>query len=46
VAADVANFTRGRLAHLKGRLSGWAAGLAATAGPALRRLVPAALWGA
>jgi hypothetical protein len=44
VVAGVANFTRARLAHLMGRLSGWAAGLAATAGPALRRLVPAALW--
>jgi hypothetical protein len=44
VAADVANFTCARLAHLVGRMSGWAAGLAATAGPVLRRLVPAALW--
>jgi hypothetical protein len=44
VAAGVANFTRARLAHLMDRLSGWAAGLAATAGPALRRLVPTALW--
>ena len=44
VVAGVANFTRGRLAHLMGRLSGWAMGLAATAGPALRQLVPAALW--
>jgi hypothetical protein len=26
------------------RLSGWATGLAATAGPAERRLLPAALW--
>ena len=43
VAADVANFTRARLAHLMSRLSGWATGLAA-AGSALRRLVPAALW--
>jgi hypothetical protein len=44
VAAGVANFTRARLAHLMDRLSGWATGLAATAGPAVRRLLPAALW--
>jgi hypothetical protein len=44
VAAGVASFTRARLAHLMGRLSGWVAGLAATAGPVLRGLVPAALW--
>jgi hypothetical protein len=43
VAAGVANITRARLAHLMDRLSGWAAGLAATAGLALRRLVPASL---
>jgi hypothetical protein len=43
VAAGVARFVRARLAHLMGRLSGWAAGLAA-AGPALRQLVPAGLW--
>jgi hypothetical protein len=44
VVAGIANFTRARLARLMGRLSGWAAGLAITAGPALRRLLPAALW--
>ena len=44
VSAGVAHFVRARLAHLMGRLSGWATGLAATAGPALRLLVPAALW--
>ena len=44
VTAGVANFVRARLAAVAGRLSGWAAGLVATAGPALRRLVPAALW--
>jgi hypothetical protein len=44
VAAGVANFTRARLDHLMDRLSGWAVGLAATAGPALRGLVPAAPW--
>ena len=43
VTAGVANFSRARLARLMGRLSGWATGLTATAGPALRRLVPAAL---
>jgi hypothetical protein len=41
VAAGVAHSVRARLAHLMGRLSGWAMGLAATAGPALRRLMPA-----
>ena len=43
LAASVANFARARLAHLMGRLSGWAAGLAAMAGPVLQGLVPAAL---
>jgi hypothetical protein len=42
--AGVANFTRARLAHLMGRLSGWTTDLAAATGFALRRLVPAALW--
>jgi hypothetical protein len=42
VAAGVANFTHARLAHLMGWLSGWATGLAATVGPALRWLLPAA----
>jgi hypothetical protein len=44
VAAGLAQFARQRLAAVAGRLSGWATGLAATAGPALRLLVPAALW--
>jgi hypothetical protein len=44
VAVGVANFVRARLAAVAGRLSGWAMGLAATAGPALRRLMPAAPW--
>jgi hypothetical protein len=44
VAAGVANSTRARLAAVAGRLSAWATGLAAAAGSALRRLVPAALW--
>ena len=44
VAAGVANFIRARLAAWAGRLAAWATGLAATAGPALRRLLPAALW--
>jgi hypothetical protein len=44
VAAGLAQFARARVAVVAGRLSGWATGLAATAGPALRRLVPATLW--
>ena len=44
VAAGVANFARARLAAGAGRLSAWATGLAAAAGPALRQLVPAGLW--
>jgi stearoyl-CoA desaturase (delta-9 desaturase) len=44
VSAGVANSVRARVAALADRLSGWATGLAATAGPALRQLVPAALW--
>jgi hypothetical protein len=44
VAAGAAHFARQRLAAEAGRLSGWAAGLVATARLALRRLVPAALW--
>jgi hypothetical protein len=44
VTAGVANSVRARVAALAGRLPGWATGLAAAAGPALRRLVPAALW--
>jgi hypothetical protein len=44
VAAGVARFARARLAAWAGRLAAWATGLAATAGPALRRLLPAALW--
>jgi hypothetical protein len=43
VAVNVANFTRARQVAVAGRLAAWAAGLTATAGPALRRLVPAAL---
>ena len=43
VAAGVAHLARQRLAALAGQLSGWATGLAATAGLAPRRLVPAAL---
>ena len=43
VTAGVANSARARIAALADRLSGWATGLAATAGPALRQLVPAAL---
>ena len=42
VAAGVANSVRARLAAVAGRLSGWAKGLTATAGPALRWLVLAA----
>jgi hypothetical protein len=42
VTAGVANFVRARLAAVACRLSAWAKGLA-TAGPVLRRLVPAAL---
>ena len=42
VAAGVANSVRARLAAVAGRLSGWATGLTATAGPALRWLVLAA----
>ena len=44
VAAGVANFGRARLAHLMSRLSGWATGLAAATGFALRWLRPAVLW--
>jgi hypothetical protein len=44
VTAGVAHFARARLARMIGRLSGWATGLAAMFGPALRRLVPAGLW--
>jgi hypothetical protein len=44
VTAGVANSVRARIAALAGRLSGWATGLAAMAGPALRQLVPAGLW--
>jgi hypothetical protein len=44
VAAGVANFTRARLAAVAGRLSAWATGLTATAGPALRQRVSAAPW--
>jgi hypothetical protein len=42
VAAGAANLARARIAALAGRLSGWATGLAAAAGPALRQLVPVA----
>jgi hypothetical protein len=42
VAASVAYFTRARLAAVAGRLLGWATGLAAAAGSAVRQL-PAAL---
>ena len=42
VTAGVANSVRARLAAVAGRLSGWATGLTATAGPALRWLVLAA----
>jgi hypothetical protein len=44
VAAGVDHFARARLAAVACRLSGCATGLAAAAGSALRRLVPAALW--
>jgi hypothetical protein len=44
VSVGVANSVRARVAAVDGRLSGWAAGLAATVGPVLRLLVPAALW--
>jgi hypothetical protein len=44
VAAGVAHSVRARVAAVAGRLPGWATGLAAMAGSALRRLVPAGLW--
>jgi hypothetical protein len=44
VAAGVADFARQRLAAGAGRVWGWATGLAATVGLALRRLRPAAPW--
>jgi hypothetical protein len=44
VSAGVANLVRARLARSMDWLSTWASGLVTTAGAALRRLVPAALW--
>jgi hypothetical protein len=44
VSAGVANLVRARLARSMDWLSTWAPGLVTTAGAALRRLVPAALW--
>jgi hypothetical protein len=44
LAAGVAKFTRGQLTAVAGRLSTWGTGLVATASPALRRLMPGALW--
>jgi hypothetical protein len=44
VVAGVANFSRQQLAAGAGRVWGWATGMAATVGLALRRLGPAAPW--
>jgi hypothetical protein len=44
VTAGVANSVRVRVAAMAGRLSGWATGLAAATGFALRWLRPAVLW--